>query len=621
MIDGKKGQMTIFVIIGIALVLGIVIYFLVRGNVIEVDGVSSDLKPVFDYYQECIRAETKAAVDLAGSQGGYIELPEYSLPSEYSPFSSELNFLGFPVPYWYYIKGNGVIKEQPPSKATIENGIEGYLEERLGQCNFDNFYLQGYEIILGRSNVRVSISDEKIDVTVGCSLKVSKGSDSATKKEHSIVIESKLGKFYNLAKEIYDAERKDAVFEQYAVDVLRLYAPVDGVELSCSGKVWKTQEVMGELRDALQANMGAIKFKGNYYQLKSEVNKYFVVDAGESFDESVNIIYSQNMPSKIEINGDGASKDLLITKPIGTQEGLGVMSFCYAPYHFIYDISFPVIVQIYNNDEIFQFPIIVIVDKNVAREAQLTEIEGDEGNFDLCEYMTQDIEVNLYDSELTPVDGQISYECFNQRCELGKSVNGRFVGKAPGCLNGFIGVRGEGFGEKKVIYSSNKETFADIVLDREYNVEIELKVGGKDVGGSELAIVSFTSEDKSVSTALPDVKNVKLSEGNYEVSVYIYGNSSITIQASTKRECIERPKAGIAGWFGGTKEECFDINVPQMKIEQALKGGGKGSAYLLAGQLETGKIIIDVDALSTPKSLEDLQNNYASFESSGVFVR
>ena len=77
---------------------------------------------------------------------------------------------------------------------------------------------------------------------------------------------------------------------------------------------------------------------------------------------------------------------------------------------------------------------------------------------------------------------------------------------------------------------------------------------------------------------------------------------------------------GIAGFFGGTKEQCFDINIPETRIEYALIGGGTTEEYLLESNLEKGKIKLNVPEFKVPSSLEELQYNYGSFEQSGVDV-
>ena len=618
----KKAQMTIFVIIAIILAVGIILFFSFRGKIINVGGVPVELNPVFEYYEGCIEQETKAAINLAESQGGYIDVPEYNPGSEYAPFSSEMNFFGFPVPYWYYVSGNGLIKEQVPSKKDIEQGIERYIEERINSCNFDDFYAKGFEIDFGKPRANVEIDDTRVDVIIDTDLNVMKGDVVGKREEHKVSVSSKLGKFYLLAKKIYEKEKRDAIFDLYGEDVLRLYAPVDGVEISCSGKVWKTKEVIDELRLGLEANIAKIKFKGDYYKLNDKKDEYYVVDLGESVDEKVNLIYNKFMPSKIEIVGDGVDDQLMIASPVGVQEGLGIMGFCYAPYHYVYDFSFPVLVQIYNNEEVFQFPVVAVIDKNVPRKAQFFEIDEGEVSEDICEFKTEDIEVNLYDTNLNKVDGEISYQCFNQRCRLGETKGGKFVGKAPACYNGQLLIKGNDFSEKKEFFSTNKDRYIDVILDKEREVEIELKVGGKPLG-SKTAIVSFAGKNggRTVSTALPEVSRVKLSEGSYDLTVYVYGDSSIIISSSTKTQCTEVPRAGILGFFGSTKEKCFDITVPETKVEYALRGGGKSNIYLLDNQLQNGKLTLEVDEMPLPKNIGELQFNYASFETKGVLIR
>jgi hypothetical protein len=612
----KRGQLAIFVIIAIVLVAGIVVYFLVRGEVSEVDGIPTGLSPVFNYYDECIKDEVRGAIDLAGSQGGYVGVPEYVPGSEYAPFSSQLNFLGFPVPYWYYISGNGLIKEQVPSKDEIEKGIEDYVASRVNECDFDNFYFQGFDIGFDEPIVRAKIEDTRVDVDVISNVIVSRDGERAVRRDSSVSVNSKLGKFYNLAREIYDREIEESFLEGYAVDVMRLYAPVDGVELSCASKVWKTREVVDDLQTALEANIAALKIEGDYYELDDDTDDYFVVEG--RVDESVNFMFSKNWPSRVEIYGEGVDEELMVAEPVGIQEGLGIMGFCYAPYHFVYDISFPVMIQIYDNEEMFQFPVVVVVDKNLAREGLVSQIE-DEEEFDLCAFYTEEVEINVFDVNLNSVDDVIlSYKCFNQRCSLGKTENGGFVGKVPSCFNGLLVAKKEGYTDASQIFSTNEERVADVILDREHEVEVELEIGGRD-SGEMTAIVTFERDDgKTVSAALPEFNEIKLSEGYYEVRVFVYSDSGIKIPGTTKTQCTEVPREGILGFLGSSKEECFDIRIPDTNVDYALVGGGKSPHYLLESEIQKGKVVIEVERLPTPKSLEDLQLNFEVFNSQGV---
>ncbi|MBS3065567.1 hypothetical protein J4229_00785 [Candidatus Pacearchaeota archaeon] len=609
----KKGQVAIFVIIALVIVGGIITFYAFREQIFAKQ-IPAELRPVFDYYKSCVEDESKTALDLAGSQGGFVSPGEYIPGSEYAPFSSQLNFLGFPVPYWFYLSGNGLVKENVPQKSQIENEISIYIEENLDdRCNFDEFYAKGFSIDLGTPKVKTTIQDSKVVVSIGMNTIVSKDESSARKTFENVEVVSNFGKMYRTAVEIYNKEKRDSFLENYSVDVLRTYAPVDGVEIGCSGKIWKTREVIEELKNGLEANIAAIKFKGEYYTPQSKEKSYYIVDLPVS--EHINLIYSKEWPTKVEIAG--ADDELMVAEPVGNQEGMGVMGFCYSPYHFVYDVGYPVLVQIIDGSEVFQFPVVVVIDKNMPREGIYSEIPTDEESIDACKYNTQDVSVNVYDTQLNKVDANLSYGCFNQLCELGSSENGVFSGKVPACYNGYIKAVADGYAEKSQIFSTNEESVSDVILDREYDVAIYLKNAGKELSGN--AIITFSGQ-KSASALLPDSRNVKLSEGFYNISVYVYANSSLTLPSYTKRQCSEVPKGAIGGLFGLTEQKCFDVVIPETKMESALIGGGKSEIYLLPMDLEKGELKLEVGTLPVPNSIEQLQSNYQLFETLNVGV-
>lgn len=607
---GKRGQVAIFIIIALLLVGGIIIYFVVRERG-AVETIPEEFSGIYQAYDSCLEARTREAIGLAESGGGRVYPGDYIPGSDYAPFGNQLNFLGFGVPYWYYVSGNGLIKENVPSKTDMQNDIARYVEERVNDCNLDAFYEQGFYINLGQPMANVVISDSDVKVSLSSDISSSREATSARKTSYSISVVSKLGTLYNDALGIYNYEMQSAFLENYSVDVMRNYAPVDGVEISCSGKIWKTREMADDLKNALSANIGAVKFNGNYYTLNNAEDKYFVVD--KSVNEPVNLIYSTSWPSRVEIYG--ADNELMVASPMGAQEGMGAMGFCYSPYHFVYDIYYPVLVQLSSGDEMFQFPVTVVVDKNVPRNALYSEISWDESTFDLCAQKTQDVNVNIYDINLNSIDANISYECFNQKCRLGESENGKFSGKAPACVNGYVYANSEGYAENKVLFSSNEETSADIILERAREIKAKLKVGGEDWDGN--AIISFFGE-KSASTALPGDGAMTLSEGLYNVSVYVYDDTSLTIPSSTKTQCTTIPKSGVLGFFGATTQQCIPISIPETKIESALAGGGKSEIYVFDSDLENGEITLSVDKLPKPTTLEQLQANYALFEAMNV---
>jgi hypothetical protein len=624
-VNNRIGQITAFVIVAIVIVALIGVFFVFRGSLFR-DSIPAEFAPIYTLYDSCIEQETRNALDILGSQGGRIDIGEFVPPSDYAPFSSHLNFIGISIPYWYYVSGNNLITENIPTRLDMERDVEDFLEDRVNDCDFSGFYSQGFYIETNDPKVDVEIKEERVFVEVRSALVSQREDKSARRSTHKKEIQSKIGKYYDLAIDIYNKEKDDLFLENYAIDVLYNYVPVDGVEVQCSPKIWKTPEVVKDLKEGLQANIAAVKLEGSYYRLNDEDDDYFVRDLDVSVDEPVNFIYlAENFPSKIEVSP--ASQTLMVAEPVGTQEGLGILGFCYVPYHFVYDVSFPVLVQISDGQEVFQYPLSVIIDNNFPREAELSDlIDFEEEEVDICSFPEGEVTVKTYDVNLNPVEAEVSYNCFSSVCEIGRTeslgIDAVLEGKIPRCVNGYLIADAEGYAEEKILFSSNSQDFAEIFLEREYEVEIELRVAGRPVGfstGEEgSAVVHFTGDDYSSSAILPEVDTAKLKEGLYDVAVYVYGASDVEIPATRKTECFEVSQGGILGFFGGTSEECVDVEIPAFNVDYALTGGGKTTEFILETDLENGKIVIDVSELPEPNSLEQLQYNYEIFDTLGV---
>jgi len=600
--EKKRGQVTIFIIIAIVIIGGAVVFYSYRDSIIG-EKIPVSIEPVYNNFLFCLENKVLTGIDILESQGGYISLPDFEPGSKYMPFSSQLNFLGNPVPYWYYVSGNNIQKEQVPSKNEMENQLEDFIEEKINKCVFDEYYEHGFEINQGVPEASVNIGKEKVDVSLKMEMGFERGEDNIVIKNHNIEIDSKLGMLYDSAIEIYQKEQSDLFLENYAVDNLRLYAPVDGVELTCSPITWNADDVFDELQEAIEANTLALKAKSGDYSLKKEENKYFVIDI--LVESNVQFINSKSWPNSFEVVP--SEGNILISKPVGNQPGLGILGFCYVPYHFVYNIRYPVLVQVLEGNEIFQFPVAVVIQGNQPRES-LDVSAVDIGIPELCKYKNTLVDVNVYDTKLNLVEADISYDCLGVTCDIGKAEFGSLTENFPQCVNGQIIAKAEGFEGKKYIYSTTETGSVDIILDKLYKLEVELNKGGT-------AIINFVSDESSKTIVYPEQKSVELSEGQYEISVYIYKNSSLKLAETTHEQCVEVPQSGLGGLVGLTKQECFEVTMPSQIISNALSGGGKENYYILESELADANIIkINVESLPTPKSIEELQNNYILFE-------
>ena len=605
---GKRAQVTLFIIIAIVLVVAVVVFFLVREN-IQKQVIPSFVEPIETSFLTCLEDNAETGIALLGLNGGHLEDVYFDPGSEYMPFSSHLNFVGNEIPYWFYVSGNNIPRKNVPSKEEMEYQLEKYVEENVQGCGFEDFYGGEYEFSKGRLDAEVNIADNSVNVDLKMDLSISKGEDSFLIKDHNIVINSKLGALYKDALEIYDQEQNTLFLEKFGIDTLRLYAPVDGVEIKCSPMIWNADEVFYDLKEAIEVNTLALKSSG-------DKKDYFVID--NSLEHDVRFLSSSNWPSTFEVAPNEGSS--LISNPVGNQPGLGILGFCYVTYHFVYNLAYPVLVQVYDGDEIFQFPVAVVIRGNLPRENLDIQDVSLESPYDVCADKLSSVNVKVYDSDFKPLSADVSYECFGSRCNLGKTLpDGTLFTDIPQCINGNFVVSSPGFKETKALYSSVDEGSSVIILDKEFERNVSISIGGKTYSGD--AIISFSSEDSVQSISYPSSKKITLGEGDYEIRVQVYKDSSLSFAETTKEQCVDVPSSGVGGILGFTEKECFEINIPAQIVSNVLAGGGVSGFYFSENALENSdEIVLNIEDLFIPRSLEELQNSYLSFETKSVGV-
>ncbi|MBU2612117.1 MAG: hypothetical protein KKB62_00155, partial [Nanoarchaeota archaeon] len=326
----KRGQVTIFVIIALVIIAGVAFYFAFKGTLFS-GGLSATFEPVESSFLNCIQEKTETGIKILGSKGGHMENPEFVPGSGYMPYSSELDFLGVGIPYWRSISGSNILINQIPTRQEMQNQLANYIELGVQDCNFETFLSQGYLIQKGPMAAQVTIRGDSVDVSLNMDLNLEKDEESAVVSKHDVTVNSQIGNLYDDAVNFYNLENEGMIIENYSVDILRTYAPVDGFELSCSPKIWNADEIFDTLKNATQDNFFALKNSGrneDYFNMKVPI------------DSEVRIINSRDWPSVYEV--EPANSPILVAEPVGNQQGLGVVGFCYVPYHFVYNLRYPV---------------------------------------------------------------------------------------------------------------------------------------------------------------------------------------------------------------------------------------------------------------------------------------
>ncbi len=185
----KRGQVTVFVILGL-LIFSIVIIFLVfiSGKTSISDSNTLEIYPIQSYVEQCIQKTAQDALLSTGEHGGYMVLPGVSTSelAENVPIFSTTSSSAF-------------------SPEVVTTQIAQYIDTTLDLClsNFPSFVEQGYTFSYSPSTSTTTLTPTDLSIQTKLSLTITKGTKTKTITNFSTSIPSQ--QFYqdlNVGREI-----------------------------------------------------------------------------------------------------------------------------------------------------------------------------------------------------------------------------------------------------------------------------------------------------------------------------------------------------------------------------------------------------------------------------------
>lgn len=596
----KKGQLALFIIIAIILIIvGIFAYILLKPK--EKPKYPEEISKIENSYLNCLSNIATRAKNIAMQKGGYI----YDKPMEPEGLylGNNLNFMGENIPYWIYYDSNGQIKIEKPSLENIEKEIAIFIKENLEICDE---VLNSYNISYKKNvkSIDVKIKEKGIDIIAYIDLIIKKENKVNVIREHKFFVKTNLKTLYRNAEKIYEYEKNTKFLENYTLDIITLYGKTTGFEIQCYPLIFDKEEIKKNITDGLMINMERIKFLGNYFKLKKEENKYFLNKVNIDEGVAVNIIYSNLFPTKIDIYSD-KTNGLLKFDPIGIQEGINLLGFCYVPYHLVYDVKFPVLFILSKDNEIFKFPLVVVIEKNGIKDI-LEENESIKTK-EICSKTFTNAEIYVYDKYNKKIDADLYIKCIDTTCYLGKTKDGYLKTQVPECVNAIVIASSPGYKENKIITDTNYDVNINIFLEKLHEKQIKTELMEK-----ETALIFFEGEISDVAY-YPEKNKVKISEGKYNVSVYVFKEKNITIDKESEI-CYDVP---VFLWI--KRKKCEKIE--KASFDKVLIGGGVGEFYFSEDDLDNYNIIkIDFERFEEPDDIEDIQKNYEFLKFSKIKI-
>lgn len=599
----KRGQTTLFIILGIIIVILITLLVIFREDIFEpgLITVPQQAQDVQTYMVSCMEDVTEEPLTLIGLQGGYITVPDDPIPDmPLNQFSNALEILpdsGFKTTYWFYEAANGVQHNQQPTKEEIEQELANYVTSNLIRCSEDfDYYIENGLILADDINTEVEILDNSVIFYIDYPLKMETDDFEYTFSEFVIQQDVPLGEMYDLASEIYETENEDFFLEEFTYDIMVIYddIPVSGVEFDCERETWQVEEVKQSLMSRLSDNIPMLAIKNSN---TDQNENYYLWDALQSFatDKSVDIRYSKQWPFSMQVEPSilGVMREDSMSSVSGSEATALLNTFmCLDQYNFVYDVKYPVLISLFDEDSgyTFQFAHQVIIDNNQPRvnEVQPEFIES-EASF-VCE--NADMPIKVYamevasDGSLVEVpDAEISYKCINSICPIG-TTSGNYgsaflFAKFPQCVNGFIIAEKPGLISAKQQVTTTDESTITVVLDKEYELAYDIMVQDGEIlrspQGDEVAAIILTHKNKdhiAFASWPKEEETISLIPGTYDLEALLVSEDVTYKLADIEYEkCVKVPEKGLFGIMGLSHQECVSHNFDGENLNSIISGG------------------------------------------------
>ncbi len=385
---GKRGQVTLFVIIGLALILiiGFTLYITtqVQEDVVEEErekregNTPTQFQGAEEIVKSCIYDVGLKALKIMGSHGGYIKPRDRSY-SEKSFSIDLLNPTGSDgltatpsspdtfIPYYLYLDGpndcsNCKISSNAPTEDLMKRQLNKYLEENIGDC-LDFSGINDYDVEES-SDVEAStiLTDSSVIFYLNKTLTFRK--DDTVKKANLFVKEIgiPLRKYYRVATSLASSELSQQYLENLAKYLISSYSglgrklpPISAFSEKKSTQVWSEMIVEQHMKNLLTSFVPVLKvensknehreissdneYEKNFYDLANlDIANVTNITDSDLSNLTVDFLYS-GQPIYLSIN---PSEGGVLKPSVDKTEGILVIPPRQRNYYrFFYDLSYP----------------------------------------------------------------------------------------------------------------------------------------------------------------------------------------------------------------------------------------------------------------------------------------
>jgi hypothetical protein len=481
MLNVKKGQFSIFIVIGMIIILvGAFIYFNSKYDIFLT--ADSKLKDeVKKIVEDCTIDAASRGAFLLGFQGGRIFMPDYVEIDRFN-FQRKYIDLGFKIPNWDSQTGGDI-----PNRASMELELEEFISDEAYSC-IRPLFLSLEETYLDMSYpdefiIESSINNQNIviDVDFPVTFNEKNSPDNQLKiSDYNVILDNlRLGELHELAVKIYNEALSSNFMEELVLDQIysasdyssnRFSMPSEGILFSCVPQIWTKDRLKDNLANLNNNNFKYLQFEGTFskdYLFEANLNENnnlfyardyyrnnYRVDLGiddlsyieyevDTFLPHYTITnsasYTQRYPFRtFDVNPSNG--EIVKAMNLKVDENQKVPLPCIQIYHHLYNLDYDLIIKISDRNEdsqnyFFQFPLRVLIEDNTAKQKPASIVLDESVTATNEAYCVDEqkqypilLFVNDANNGESLIDVNISYKCINLECDIGKTEKPEFLG-------------------------------------------------------------------------------------------------------------------------------------------------------------------------------------------------
>ncbi len=433
---GKRGQITIFIILGVLIVLGAITFFWLREEIAlpiepdpEIDEFPQAFKSVQTYVEGCIEQLGDEAALKIVQHGGYIEpnndlfSGEFSFNALFPTDSTFVSLTGNPessIPYWLFQREPNpcescLLDSARPSIDEMALQISLYISREFGSC-FASYAEQIEQQVIDIKPlalipyIETVIGDGFISMSMKYPMLLQKEGTEIQVEQFYKKINFPLKELYDYAMIITLKELETQFLETYSLFVLDKYQSLDAEKFppfysATEGYdiiIWiryllqqKFQQLLSIYTPLMQVD-GTANFKEISSPLTLEDTFFRMMQLdifeGDEHDDLEISFYYNNQPMFFEVVSTDSTAEIIMPERIEREGSMIVPPRQLNRYEFFYNYAFPVIVELrkkqaYKDQDIsFLFALEANVKHNkriMETMAGLTNLYGSDIEFSL----------------------------------------------------------------------------------------------------------------------------------------------------------------------------------------------------------------------------------------------